>query len=74
MPKTVKVRIAVAVDRDGKWNASGWGKGSAYANGEAMDIAIEGVDEGEARYWVEAELPIPEAETISADKVVEEQH
>ncbi len=72
--KTVKVRIAVAVDKSGKWNASGWGEGMTHADEEAMDIAVGDIDEGEARYWVEAELPIPEVETVSASKVTEEQY
>jgi hypothetical protein len=64
--KTVKVRIAVAVDPSGDWSASGWLKRDGkVAEGEAMDIAIDGVNEGEARYWVEAELPIPEPQVFT---------
>jgi len=58
--KTVKVRIAVAVDPCGNWNASGWlNPDGQIAEGEAMDIAIDGVNEGASKYWVEAELPVP---------------
>ena len=64
--KTVKVRIAVAVDHYGNWNASGWlNHDGKIAEGEAMDIAIDGVNEGEAKYWVEAELPIPEPQVFT---------
>lgn len=45
--KTVKVRIAVAVDE---------------AHGYAIDTLIP----GEARYWLTAELPVPEAQEIAA--------
>jgi hypothetical protein len=65
--KTVRVRIAVAVDADGKWNASGWGTEHTFANDTAMDIVIEGVEDGEARYWVEAELQIPEEKTVQGE-------
>ena len=69
--KTVKVRIAVAVDPDGNWNASGWRKPDGKpAEEEAMDIAIEAVEEGEARYWIEAELLLPEPEVYKHDDVI----
>ncbi len=64
--KTVKVRVAVAVDTDGKWAASGWGTLVSLNKEQAMDIAVEGVEPGEARYWLEAELTIPEHTTIQA--------
>ena len=67
--KTVKVRIAVAVDSQGNWAASGWsGKGDPGAASDYMaDIARDGVGEGEALYWVEAEIPMPEVQTIQGD-------
>lgn len=61
--KTVKVRIAVAVDPKGAWNASGW---SGATNKVAMDCAVDVVESGEARYWLEAELPIPEPQEVQA--------
>ena len=69
--KTVKVRIAVAVDPDGDWNASGWLKpdGSPAAE-EAMDIALGEVKESAARYWIEAELPLPEPNIYNHDGII----
>lgn len=56
--RVVKVRIAVAVDREGQWNAAGWStKEGTPADWAAMDIAIDAV--GEAHYWITAELPVP---------------
>lgn len=55
--KTVKVRIAVAVGPDGDWSAYGW-KGAR--DGHAMVTATDTVCEGASRYWITAELPIPE--------------
>lgn len=52
--KTVRVRIAVAVDHTGDWYAYG-----ARDSADSMSSAIDGVLDGEARYWVEADLPIP---------------
>ena len=60
-PKTVTVRIAVAVDTRGVWNAVG---ASTIDDGVAMDLAAEAVADGEARYWVTATLPIPEPQEI----------
>lgn len=49
--KTVKVRIAVAVDSDGGWRAS--------------ETAIEPLEAGDAKhYWMTAEIPIPERPEI----------
>ena len=64
MAKTVKVRIAVAVAPDGDWSSGGW----KNARGdEAMDCVLEGIPEGEARYWLTAELAVPEVAEIAAD-------
>ena len=60
--KTVKVRIAVAVGSDGDWSACGW-KGDR--DGDAMDTVIDAVGDNASPYWITAELPIPEAQTIA---------
>ena len=59
--RTVRVRIAVAVDPDGGWSA--WG-GSGVKDHVSMSYATDGVGEGEARHWVEADLPVPESHTV----------
>ncbi len=53
--RTVRVRVAAAVDHDGFWSALGW----PNADGEDMREACANVGDGEARYWITAELPIP---------------
>lgn len=63
-PKTVKVRIAVAVDPSGDWNASGW---RGCDDQTAMGNTLDTLNEGEARYWLEAELPIPQVTTVAAE-------
>lgn len=70
----VKVRIAVGVDYNGNWCASGWGEIEYFndfpqrQNNEIMmDSAIENLEVGENRYWVVAELEVPEK-----DKEIEE--
>lgn len=49
----MRVRIAVAVAADGKWNAAGWGndKDSIRAAGECFD------GEPVQIHWVEADVP-----------------
>lgn len=61
---TVRVRIAVAVDRKGGWNAVGWPTIQAET---VMDAAEEGGNGADARYWVEADLPIPEIQTVNGE-------
>ena len=55
---TVKVRIAVQVDPEGNWDAGG---DSANSSTDWADQSNAWDLEGAKRYWVEAELPIPEA-------------
>jgi hypothetical protein len=57
MTKTVKVRIAVAVDPEGNWNSCGWS--DAPSDKSMTDIAADMVGDGEAHFWLTAELPIP---------------
>lgn len=64
--KQVKVRIAVAVDPQGNWYAAGWSAWHAI-DGVAMNIARDPVGAGEARYWLEAILDVPEPKTVEAE-------
>ena len=59
--KTVKVRIAVTVDSDGNWIACGW---EGVRDGDAMNTAIDCAREGASRYWIIAELPVPEVPEV----------
>ena len=61
--QTVRVRIAVAVDEYGDWSAYG----SNYHDDEwASQEAVDNIREVPIRsvYFVEADLPIPVAETV----------
>ena len=62
--KTVKVRIAVAVDRNGMWNACGW---TGAKNEDMRKMAVDVVGAGDRVFWLEAQLPIPEELVIRAD-------
>jgi hypothetical protein len=71
--KTVKVRIALEIDPEGNWQASGCGGPGMVAMdwGDHM-AAFDAMDDG-ARHWIEAEVPVPEAEPQTlAGKAVEE--
>lgn len=63
MTKTVKIRIAVAVDPSGDWNAYG---GGSMKDKDAMEFATEVLSNGEARYFLTAELPVPEVAEVVA--------
>lgn len=69
-PKTVRVRIAVAVNEHGHWNASGYFK---WNKGEARETALEGLDEpgAETIHYVEADVPIPAPQTIEGTVTTE---
>ena len=57
MSETVRVRVAVAVDSNGEWNACG---AVGMDDQDAMCLAADPLEFGEARYWLEAKLPLPQ--------------
>ena len=61
---TVIVRIAVAVDPKGAWSSCGWS--TATSDDELMGNACDALDTGERRYWLAAELEIPESQEVAA--------
>jgi len=71
---TVRVRIAVAVDPQGNWNAAGWKvHGHQPEEREFLFCALEGLDSSEEScFWVEADLPIPEIQTVQGEVKVGE--
>jgi hypothetical protein len=64
--KTVKVRIAVAVDEDGDWNAAGNSLISDCPDRDAVEGATGGLFGTVKVYWIDLELPVPEAATVQA--------
>jgi hypothetical protein len=69
--RTIKIRIAVAVDDAGKWAASGGSGpngGKAYDPGSKKD-AIER-NEGGIIVWVDAEIPVPDSLGAVSGEVV----
>lgn len=62
---TVKVRIAVAVDKDGKWNSCG---ASGMEDDDMLGLAADCVETGERRYWITAELEMPSVDTVAASQ------
>ena len=60
--RAVKVRIAVCVTPDGKWNSCGW---SDCDDDDMMNLCLDGVESGETRYWVECLIELPEIKTIT---------
>lgn len=72
----VKVRIAVVVSEDGAWNSYGWSDdpgdyGESCGDRSLMDSALETCSFDGARYFIEADLDIPEsvAPAVKADSV-----
>lgn len=67
-PKTVRVRIAVAVDETGDWSAAGWrmhpSRKAGKHDDELKEIALDRV-QGKCVgfHWIEADIPIPETTT-----------
>lgn len=60
---TVRVRIAVAIDEDGEWSATGWYR---YTDEEAKASAFKRLDGGvvESISWIVADVPIPTPQVI----------
>lgn len=67
--KTVKVRIALEIGPEGDWQASAC---SADENDWGVAMSAYDVIDSSQRYWIEAEVPVPEAEpTTISGKAVE---
>lgn len=67
--KTVRVRIAVAVDEGGDWASAGWrrqgGTTEQKYDDETQGCALEGVmGTHVAFHWIEADVPLPETKLI----------
>ena len=62
--KMVKIKVAVGIEPSGKWNALGWSGGH---DDIVMTDCVEHLQEGEARYWLEAEVHVPEVPVIRAE-------
>ena len=70
--KTVKVRIPVAVDPQGRWHAYGWDAGDGASGPKTHDELLELTDydsigPSEALFWVTAELAIPEVSEVEGE-------
>lgn len=65
--KTVKVRVAVAVDPAGNWSAYGYGQ-PGIAHDAHMDIARDGLrhSANAAHFWITATLLVPEVQEVAA--------
>ena len=61
--RTVDVRVAVSMDRDGDWVASGW-KGATDA--AAIDASAKDVAAPVSVTWLTATLSVPEAVEVAA--------
>lgn len=71
-PKTVRVRIAVAVDETGVWASAGFPnhrqKDTGVHDKEMQEFALEGVSGRHVGFhWIEADIPIP----VTTTQVVE---
>ena len=64
MSKKIKVKIALAVDANESWNCCG---SDDLTDDEKMKWAVDPLDEGEERYWIEVEVEVPDVEVIHAE-------
>jgi len=61
-PKTTRVRILVAVDKQGGWVSHGHSSGD---DDEAMDwIAVHDLIDPITYHWLEADIPLPEIAVV----------
>jgi hypothetical protein len=73
MIKTVKVKIAVSVDHTGDWSSAGWKGANEKEMHNMHSYTIDGLHPGERRYWLEAELELPEGPTTVEPIITEAQ-
>ena len=66
-PETVRVRVAVMINGKGEWNAEGWYEGQTERIIEELRhtfIDCERLDEHTVVRFIEADVPVPTAETL----------
>lgn len=69
-PRTVRVRILVAVDDKAHWASSGYYSGPQAANSDPKEwIALDDLSEVIRYSWIEADIPLPEPEATIAGEV-----
>lgn len=63
-----RIRIAIAIDENGKWNSCGWDSTAADHEKEMQSIALDGELNGAvAQYWIEVDVPLPEIQTLQGE-------
>lgn len=62
----IKVRIAVAVDHNGRYSAGG---GTNWTDDDSFDWLLDDLQPGEARYFIDATLrkPKPKLSVLAAE-------
>ena len=70
-PPTIRIRVAVAIDSGGEWNANGWGGRDQPCDPHAMTLAKQSVGADAVEYWIEAEIPLPDATTAHDGSVID---
>jgi hypothetical protein len=72
---TVKVKVAVAVDKNGKWGCCGWDSDDENSRKQMMGLASDNMDasayEVAAYYWITADLEIPDGKATEVAAAVE---
>ena len=68
----IKVRIALAVAPDGQWNCAGWCMNREISDKEKMDLAVTDLPTGEAHYFLEAWVDVPNVTIVDATVIKEE--
>ena len=63
-PKTVRVRIAVAIDEYGHYFVVGWDGGTDKQRVESAREFFESANGNECVHFIEADVPLPVSETI----------
>lgn len=59
----VNVRVAVIVARNGEWSAHGY---DGAHDDTVMRVARRRIEDDVARYWLEAELDVPQETVVQA--------
>lgn len=68
-PKTIRVRIAVAVAADGKWNATGeWDYDDEMKREQSLQhLGMDGGERPHGVHFIEATVPLPESVVVEGE-------
>lgn len=65
--KTVRIRVPLLVDSDGKWWSTGWHSAKSGEDEDVLyDMSADKISDMYALKWLEADIEVPQQQVVKA--------